>query len=163
MIKKKDLKPLVAVSGGFDPIHVGHVRMILEAATHGDVIVFANSDEWLKRKKGYHFMPFEERSEILESIKGVIGVLEADDKDNSVCVTLKLIRPDMFANGGDRKDDNTPEVALCNELGIKMLWNVGGGKIQSSSTLVENAAKFEKDISELVGYSEGYQDGKDSK
>jgi len=127
---------LVAVSGGFDPVHVGHVRMIAEAANHGDVIVIANSDAWLMRKKGYIFMTWEERQEILYNFKGVVDVLEARDDDGSVCETLRKLKPDIFANGGDRKDDNTPEVALCEELGIEMLWNMGGEKIQSSSELV---------------------------
>lgn len=129
----------VAVSGGFDPIHKGHVRMIRAASAFGSVIVIANSDEWLLRKKGYAFMPFEERAEILESIKGVVAVVKAKDDDETVCETLRDLRPSMFANGGDRKGDNVPEVALCEELGIQMLWNVGGEKIQSSSWLVEKS------------------------
>ena len=134
-----ETKKIVAVSGGFDPVHVGHVRMIREAARHGDVIVIANSDDWLSRKKGYVFMPFEERAEILSAFKGVVKVLEAKDSDNTVCESLKEIQPDVFANGGDRKSDNTPEMDLCNDLGIEMMWNVGGGKIQSSSDLVNNS------------------------
>ncbi len=130
---------IVAVSGGFDPIHKGHVRMIQAASGFGSVVVIANSDEWLMRKKGYVFMPFEERAEILESIKGVGAVVKAKDDDETVCETLRDLRPNMFANGGDRKDDNVPEVAVCQELGIKMLWNVGGDKIQSSSWLVEKS------------------------
>ena len=129
----------IAVSGGFDPIHKGHVRMIRAASAFGSVIVIANSDEWLMRKKGYVFMPFEERAEILESIKGVITVVKAKDDDETVCETLRDLRPNMFANGGDRKDDNVPEVAVCQEMGIQMLWNVGGDKIQSSSWLVEKS------------------------
>ena len=135
----KELKKLIAVSGGFDPIHVGHVRMIKEAAEHGEVLVIVNSDEWLKRKKGYVFMPLDERLEIIESIQGVFSAVEADDQDDTVCKTLRLMRPDVFANGGDRKGGNTPEVELCNKLGIDLMWNVGGGKIQSSSDLVKNA------------------------
>ena len=135
-MRKKKKRKTVAVSGGFDPVHVGHVRMIAEAAKLGDVIVIANSDEWLIRKKGYMFMPYEERQEILYNFKGVIDVIEANDDDGSVCKTLEKIKPDIFANGGDRKDDNVPEVALCNELGIELRWNIGGGKIQSSSELV---------------------------
>jgi D-beta-D-heptose 7-phosphate kinase/D-beta-D-heptose 1-phosphate adenosyltransferase len=127
---------LVTVSGGFDPVHVGHVRLIAEAAQHGAVIVIANSDEWLMRKKGYVFMTWEERQEILYNFKGVVDVVKAQDDDGSVCKTLALIKPDIFANGGDRKDDNTPEVALCEHLDIEMLWNVGGEKVQSSSELV---------------------------
>ena len=130
-------KKIVAVSGGFDPIHVGHVRMIREAAEYGDVIVIANSDEWLMRKKDYVFMPWEERAEVLDSIKGVVAVVKASDDDGTVCKTLESLSPDMFANGGDRKSENTPEMELCSRAGIKMLWNIGGGKIQSSSWLVD--------------------------
>ena len=131
-------RKIIAVSGGFDPVHVGHVRMIQEAARHGDVVVIANSDDWLMRKKGYVFMPFNERREILLAFKGVTYVTQAEDNDDTVCDSLLSLRPDVFANGGDRKGDNVPEVALCKELGIEMMWNCGGGKIQSSSELVAN-------------------------
>lgn len=131
----------VMVSGGFDPIHVGHIRMIQEAAKHGEVVVVANSDDWLMRKKGYVFMPWEERAEIIRSIKGVIEVEEVDDSDNSVCEAINRCHPDAFANGGDRKGNNTPEVALCAKLGVDLIWNVGGGKIQSSSDLVAASKK----------------------
>jgi len=135
----------VAVSGGFDPIHVGHVRMILDAASHGEiVVVIANSDEWLERKKGYVFMSFEERAEILSNIKGVDYVIKAEDADDTVCETLKKLKPDIFANGGDRKSGNIPEYALCDELGIEMVFGVGGNdKPQSSSWLV-NKVRGEK-------------------
>ena len=129
--------PTVAVSGGFDPIHKGHVQMIREAAEYGNVIVILNSDEWLIRKKGYKFMSFEERAYIAGSIKGVTVVSSVDDSDGTVCAALRRFKPDYFANGGDRYDTNTPEMAVCEELGIQMLWNVGGGKIQSSSDLVQ--------------------------
>jgi D-beta-D-heptose 7-phosphate kinase/D-beta-D-heptose 1-phosphate adenosyltransferase len=135
-------KKIVAVSGGFDPIHIGHVRMIRESSEHGDVVVIANSDEWLVRKKEYVFMPFEERKEILMSIKGVVSVIKAEDDDNTVCQSLKALKPDIFANGGDRKQTNTPEMKVCEDLGIEMLWNVGGGKIQSSSWLVEKGYDY---------------------
>ena len=130
-------KKTVMVSGGFDPIHVGHVRMIIDASQFGDVIVVANSDEWLFRKKGYTFMGFQERREILMSIKGVIDVVSVDDEDGTLCSALRMHKPAFFANGGDRTDQNTPEKMLCEELGIQMLWNIGGQKIQSSSELVE--------------------------
>ena len=133
---KKPKRKIVCVSGGFDPVHVGHVRMIQEAARCGDVIVIANSDAWLMRKKGYVFMNYEQRQEILYAFKGVVDVVEARDDDGTVCTTLRHIKPVIFANGGDRGDTNTPEVQVCQELGIEMLWNVGGGKIQSSSELV---------------------------
>lgn len=135
------MKKTIMVSGGFDPIHIGHVRMILEASEHGDVIVIANSDDWLMRKKGYIFMPWEERAEIIRAIKGVSRVERVDDSDDSVCEAIERCRPDAFANGGDRKGNNTPEVALCDNLGIDLIWNVGGGKIQSSSDLVAASKK----------------------
>lgn len=126
----------VCVSGGFDPIHKGHVRMILEASQFGDVIVIANSDDWLIRKKGKFFMSWEERAEILSSIKGVVKVVPVDDTDGTVCEALRRIKPTYFANGGDRKDYNTPEGEVCKELGITLIWGVGGDKIQSSSWLL---------------------------
>ena len=137
-------KKIVAVSGGFDPIHVGHVRMILSAAHHGDVIVILNSDDWLKDKKGYAFMPWEERAEILRAMKGVINVVTTiDDEDGTVCNTLRNLKNDiglsLFANGGDRTATTTPEMEVCKELGIGLLWNIGGGKVQSSSSLITKA------------------------
>ena len=131
----------VAVSGGMDPVHKGHVRMIQEAAQFGDVIIILNSDDWLMRKKGFVFMSWEERAEILESIKGVTKVVRVDDTDGSVCEALRREKPTYFANGGDRTDKNTPEMDVCTELGITMLWGVGGGKIQSSSDLVAKIRK----------------------
>lgn len=134
-------RKIVAVSGGCDPCHSGHIRMILEAATYGDVVVILNSDDWLMRKKGYKFMSWEERAEILMAIKGVTDVVTVDDTDGTVCEALRRIRPDYFANGGDRKVGNTPEGDVCAELGIEMLWNVGGGKTQSSSWLIDAVKK----------------------
>jgi len=128
--------PTIAVSGGFDPIHKGHVQMIREAAEYGNVVVILNSDDWLIRKKGYKFMSFEERAYIAGSIKGVTVVSNVDDSDGSVCEALQRLKPDYFANGGDRYDTNTPEMEVCEELGIKLLWNIGGGKVQSSSDLI---------------------------
>ena len=128
----------VAVSGGFDPVHWGHVKMIADAARHGPVMVIVNSDDWLKRKKGYVFMPWKERAYILGNIKGVSVVTAVDDSDGTVCEALIRHKPSFFANGGDRKQENTPEMEVCEELGIQMLWNIGGEKIQSSSDLVEN-------------------------
>ena len=134
--------PTVMVSGGFDPIHGGHVQMITEAAKHGNVIVVANSDEWLMRKKGYVFMSWEERAMILREIKGVVLVAAVDDSDNTVCNAIRMIRPDYFANGGDRGKSNTPEQDVCEELGIGMLWGIGGDyKFNSSSDLAKNLIK----------------------
>lgn len=132
---------IICLSGGMDPIHVGHVRMILEASRYGKVIVILNSDDWLLRKKGYFFMPWKERKEIILSIKGVSDVISVDDTDGTVCEALSRVTPKYFGNGGDRKEHNTPEGNLCKKLGIEMIWNLGGDKIQSSSDLVNNLKK----------------------
>ncbi len=141
---------VVAVSGGFDPIHIGHVRMMEEAKALGDrLVVIMNNDNWLKQKKGYVFMPQEERKEIIEALACVDEVVltkhEPDCKDTSVCEALEEVRPDIFANGGDRKQDNIPEVATCEAIGAEMVFNVGyGGKVQSSSWLVDKYNKWKK-------------------
>lgn len=127
----------IAVSGGFDPLHIGHLRMIKDAAQFGDVYVILNSDEFLFEKKGRVFMPFEERREILQALRYVHRVVPCIDHDHTVCATLRQLAPDIFANGGDRLSDNIPERDVCNELKIQMLFEVGGGKIKSSSELCE--------------------------
>jgi len=131
----------IALSGGFDPIHVGHLRMIKDAAVFGEVVILLNSDSWLIRKKGYSFQSFEERKEMLEGIKGVSCVLPAIDDDNTVCESLRSLNEVIhyFGNGGDRKGDNTPESVICEEFGIPIIYGLGGNKIQSSSQLVTNA------------------------
>jgi D-beta-D-heptose 7-phosphate kinase/D-beta-D-heptose 1-phosphate adenosyltransferase len=113
--------------------------MILAAGEYGDVIVVANSDSWLFRKKGFVFMPWDQRKEILEALKGVVRVEWVDDRDETVCEALRRLKPTYFANGGDRKSNNVPEVATCEEMGIEMIWNVGGDKIESSSGLVDKS------------------------
>jgi len=133
-------KPTVMVSGGFDPVHAGHIRMIRDAANFGDVIIIANSDDWLFRKKGFVFMTFEQREEILNAIKGVILVDSVNDTDGTVCEAIRRHNPTYFANGGDRRKTNTPEVDVCKELEIKLLWGVGGDKkLASSSELVNDS------------------------
>ncbi|HVB20101.1 MAG TPA: adenylyltransferase/cytidyltransferase family protein [Candidatus Paceibacterota bacterium] len=144
---------VVAVSGGFDPIHIGHIRMFQAAKKLGnELVVILNNDNWLQNKKGFSFMPEVERKEVLEGIKGVDRVVLTDhipgDPDRSVCRALRSIAPDIFANGGDRHPDGdpVPEVSLCNELGIKLVYNMGiGGKIQSSSWLIKKTAKVSPD------------------
>jgi len=141
----KEKRKTIMVSGGFDPVHIGHIRMIIEASKHGDVIVVANSDDWLYRKKGFVFMEFDQRAEILAAIKGVIKVSGVDDYDGTVCEAIRAHKPDYFANGGDRKKHNTPEQAVCEELGVEMLWGVGGDdKANSSSDLVEKVVSRSK-------------------
>lgn len=148
MSKRSALLKTVAVSGGFDPIHVGHIRMFKEARALGDkLVVILNNDNWLVAKKGYAFMPAKERAEIIESFPFVDRVYitkhKKSDPDRSVCKALKALKPDVFANGGDRKAaKDIPEAILCRELGIRMVFNVGkGGKVQSSSWLVDAATK----------------------
>ena len=133
----------VMVSGGFDPVHAGHIRMIREAANHGAVIIIANSDDWLYRKKGFVFMEYERRVEILNAIKGVILVDSVDDTDGTVCEAIRRLKPTYFANGGDRGRENTPEQSVCEEIGVKLLWGIGGEeKLQSSSELTKKARRF---------------------
>ena len=141
----------ICVSGGFDPVHIGHLRMIQEASQYGQVIVIVNSDEWLMRKKGYIFMPFKERCEILQGFACVDETVSVDDTDNTVCEALRRLKPTYFANGGDRKTDNTPEMEVCKEVGIRLLWNMGGGKIQSSSTLVSDSGMVAETLIEVDG------------
>ena len=137
-------RPTVMVSGGFDPVHAGHIRMIRDAAQFGDVIIVANSDDWLYRKKGFVFMEWERRVEILNAIKGVILVDSVDDSDGTVCEAIRRLEPTFFANGGDRGKTNTPEQAVCEEIGVKLLWGVGGEeKVDSSSDLAQKVRDFE--------------------
>ena len=144
MFDKEQKKPTVMVSGGFDPVHAGHIRMIRHAAEFGDVIVIANSDNWLYRKKGFIFMEWTKGVEILNAIKGVVLVDSVDDTDGTVCEAIRRLNPDFFANGGDRGKSNTPEQAVCEELGIELLWGIGGEeKLDSSSELAKKARDFE--------------------
>lgn len=157
---KKKVKPLskkpkvVAVSGGFDPIHIGHVRMFNEAKKLGDkLVIILNNDNWLRKKKGAAFMPDHERKEVIEALASVDEVLLTSHSENpedmSVCAELEKVKPDIFANGGDRKNENDiPESVVCRRYGIKMIFNVGrGGKVQSSSWLLnkykENGGKID--------------------
>lgn len=131
----------VGVSGGFDPVHIGHLKLLGAAKALGDrLVVILNNDPWVKKKKGYVFMDQEGREAVLRAIRYVDDVVLTahpdDPQDMSVCGELRGLRPDIFANGGDRKADNIPEYKLCQKLGIKMAFNVGGEKTQSSSELV---------------------------
>ncbi len=144
---------VVAVSGGFDPIHIGHVRLFQHARALGDkLIVILNNDNWLRKKKGYVFMPEKERKEIIEAITGVDRVVltghpvnPTGAKNMGVVAELLKIKPDIFANGGDRNKKNAEDpnsslywdIQACKKIGCKMVFNVGrGGKVQSSSWLI---------------------------
>lgn len=116
---------IIMVSGGFDPIHPGHINMFKNASKYGKLVVILNSDDWLLRKKGFFFQSWKERERIISALKYVDYVVPVDDTDGTVCEALKKYQPQYFGNGGDRKADNTPEVALCNELGTELVWNLG--------------------------------------
>lgn len=136
---------IVIVTGGFDPIHAGHVAYISAARTYGRVMVGVNSDAWLARKKGSAFMPFEDRKAIVQNLKDVMGVIEFDDSDNTAIDAIKKIRAlfpknkIVFANGGDRTPSNIPEMeAFKDDPSIEFVFGVGGDtKMNSSSTILD--------------------------
>lgn len=129
---------IVAVSGYFNPLHAGHLDLLEAAAVLGNrLVVIVNSDSQVALKGSRKFLGQEERLKIISSLKMVDTALIAIDGDRSVCRTLELIRPGIFANGGDVTMDNVREKYLCERLGIKMVFGVGGGKTQSSSSILE--------------------------
>lgn len=136
------MKTIVVVSGGFDPIHSGHIKLIKEARALGDMLIVGiNSDEWLARKKGRAFMPWQERLCVLNNIASVDEVYTFDDDDGTACHLLQQVRahyPDariIFANGGDRTRENIPEMTVP---GIDFVFGVGGSdKANSSSWILQ--------------------------
>jgi cytidyltransferase-like protein len=134
---------VAVVSGGFDPVHSGHISMINDAAVLGRVVVLLNSDDWLTRKKGKPFMPFAERKNILENFKNVAMVLGFDDSDNTAIDGLERVKalypnhPIVFCNGGDRTKENIPEMQVD---GITFAFGIGGShKANSSSWILRDA------------------------
>jgi len=156
----------VAVSGGFDPLHIGHIRLFKAARKLGRrLVVILNNDKWLKLKKGFVFMPQKERAELIRSFPFVDRVVltdhRGDDTDMSVARTLKKLKPAIFANGGDRGQRNTPEDDVCKELGIERKYGVGhGGKIQSSSWMTRDAARGVARSVRPWGVFYGWDEGK---
>ena len=136
---------LSIVSGGFDPVHVGHIECFQKAKSLADdLFVIVNDDEFLKRKKGKPFMKLHERIAVVQAFKQVTMAFDSKDEDDTVCKTLEWIhevfkdRYDeiMFCNGGDRTvDGDKPEHRLCLDLGMKPVYGLGD-KIQSSSWLI---------------------------
>jgi len=165
MIVKKSnnkKKKIVMVSGGFDPVHIGHVRLFNEAKKLGHkLVVVINNDNWKRQKRKHVFMPDYERKEIIEAFLAVDDVLISEHRENpdgpkemSVSNELFKIKPDIFANGGDRNEEDAQnqnsslyyDIETCKKLGIKMVFNVGhGGKVQSSSWLVEKSVLAKKE------------------
>ena len=118
-------KKIIAVSGAFDPPTIGQTRMISHASKLGDVIIILNTDRWLLERKWHIFLPREKRKKILSRIPGVVEIIDAEDLDGTVCESLKKLKPDMFGNGGHRTRENTPEIDLCREMGIGLVWQIG--------------------------------------
>lgn len=142
---------IVVVSGGFDPIHSGHIELLKKASALGDILIVGiNSDEWLRRKKGKEFMPLKERKKVLESVKWVDSVWEFDDSDDSACELLDRIKnyywtlgkyEIIFANGGDRTKENIPEMNVSD---VSFVFGVGGEDKKNSSSWILNEWKSPK-------------------
>jgi len=127
---------IVCTSGYFNPLHVGHLRLLEEAKKLGDwLVVIVNNDEQVKLKGSKPFMSDIERCQILSTIKYVDEVILSRDNDKTVRKTLMEISPHIFAKGGDSTPNNVPEQEVCDAMGTEIIFNVGGGKIQSSSWL----------------------------
>ena len=138
------MKNIVLITGGFDPLHSGHIAYFKAAKQLGDILVVGvNSDAWLTRKKGSQFMPYKERSEIVRNIVGVDFVIEFDDSDNSAKRAIWMVRQSypqdkiIFANGGDRTDENIPEMDI-QDNNLEFVFGVGGfNKANSSSWILQ--------------------------
>ena len=125
----------VAVSGYFDPIHIGHLEYLRMAKELGDsLVVIVNNNYQCKLKKGKHFMDENDRVEIVKALRFVDEVFLSVDKDRTVCKSLEEVKPDIFANGGDRATSEVPETPVCKKFNIKMVDGLGD-KIRSSSSL----------------------------
>ena len=126
---------IVATSGYFDPLHVGHLECLELAKNLGDkLIVIVNSDLQAKLKKGKSFMNEKDRMRIVSALKCVDEVFLSIDKDKSQCESLRHLKPTIFAKGGDRTSGEIPESKVCKELNIQIIDGLGE-KIRSSSEL----------------------------
>jgi cytidyltransferase-like protein len=138
------MKKIVLITGGFDPLHSGHIAYFKAAKALGDILVVGvNSDAWLTRKKGSPFMPYKERAEIVRNIVGVDFVIDFDDIDNSAKRAIWMVRQSypndkiIFANGGDRTDKNIPEMDIQDQ-NLEFVFGVGGfNKANSSSWILQ--------------------------
>jgi cytidyltransferase-like protein len=138
------MKRIVLITGGFDPLHSGHIAYFKAAKALGDILVVGvNSDAWLTRKKGSPFMPYKERAEIIRNIVGVDFVIDFNDNDGSAKNALWMVRQSypqdtiIFANGGDRTNDNIPEMDIADD-NLQFVFGVGGfNKANSSSWILQ--------------------------
>ncbi len=165
------MKKVVLITGGFDPLHSGHIAYINAARELGDsLIVGVNSDEWLRRKKGHEFMPWEERATIIAALHNVDRVINFDDSDNSAKDAIKKVRaihPDaqiIFANGGDRTKENIPEMDLLDEmLHLEFVFGVGGEDKKNSSSWILQEWKAPKTSRAWGYYRVLHEQGKEVK
>ena len=133
---------IVLVSGGFDPIHSGHIKLIKEASEHGRVVILLNSDQWLRNKKGMEFLPFKEREIIMSALKNVIDVISCGNIDETCIDGIKIAIDKYknsrikFANGGDRDNKTTPESIFCKKNNVELLWGIGGNNKSNSSSWI---------------------------
>ena len=129
------MEKIVCVSGYFDPIHVGHLEYLKLAKQLGDkLIVIVNNDKQTILKKGKSFMNEKDRMEIVSALQSVDEVFLSIDDDKSVCKSLEFLKPNIFANGGDRSLSEIPETAIIDKYSIKMVDGLGN-KIRSSSKI----------------------------
>ena len=129
---------IIATSGYFDPLHIGHIELLQKAkALGGKLIVIVNNEKQTILKKGKEFMPFKERMEIIKAIKYVDEVFPSIDEDRTVCKSLEAIKPHIFAKGGDRFSYEIPEAEICKKHNIEIIHGLGE-KIQSSSDLMSD-------------------------
>ncbi len=163
------MKNIVLITGGFDPIHSGHISYIQAAKKLGDILVIgANSDEWLIRKKGRSFMPLMERTAILRHIKGVDFVIDFDDKDNSAKHAIWMVRQSypqdhiIFANGGDRTSSNIPEMDIVDD-NLAFVFGVGGEDKKNSSSWILQEWKSPKTDRPWGYYRVLHENGKEVK
>ena len=153
----------VVATGGFDPIHSGHINYLKEAALSGTrLVVGVNSDEWLSRKKGRSFMPWEERAAIVRELACVDDVISFDDSDNSAIHALeqvKLYYPNdriVFVNGGDRTSDNIPEMSV---EGVEFEFGIGGNNKANSSSWILKEWKYPTERRVWGEFSNLFEDG----
>lgn len=142
---KDEPKVAVLTSGFFDPLHSGHLDCFFEAATYGDLFVIINNDEQAVQKKGGAFLPARERRRLIAALRCVEGTFISESTDETVCIDIPNIANQLrkkynrilFVKGGDRKVNNTPELQVCEDNKIPILWGIGGEKTESSSDFLQ--------------------------